>query len=81
MGSWNREKSLKIGRAQTRDGRDVINLREAVLDGRDVLVGDVATTKRKHYKNDQVVVHVESAYWEAGGLGKHGGDDLVNIRG
>lgn len=76
--SWSTEEALKIGKAKTRDGRFVLGLKLAVLDGRQVLVGDI-TIKKRGFKADQTLL-LESHYWEAGGLGRHGGDDLVPFR-
>lgn len=72
---WDRTKALQKKAAWTRDGRIVTQLREATLDGRTVLIGVITTTKGpwKH----GTILQIESAYWERGGLGLHGGDDLV----
>jgi hypothetical protein len=75
--NWNRENALKNQKARTRDGRDVFNIREALLDGRSVLIGDVATIKRDSYKKVRIIP-IESHYWEDGGLGRHSGDDLID---
>ena len=74
--SWDRAKALREGKAKTRDGRHVVDLREAVLDGKAVLGGRI-TASKPPWKRGRIIP-VESAYWEAGGLGLHGGDDLIN---
>ncbi len=70
--AWNRDAAIKSGRANTRDGRTVVGLREAELDGRPVLVGQVLAGRKGP------LLCLENAWWEAGGLGLHGGDDLVD---
>jgi len=77
MSDWNREDALEKKKAITRDGRLVINLKESVLDGKKVLTGAVAT-KKPPYKADEMVL-LENHYWSSGGLGRHGGDDLLNF--
>ena len=73
---WNRQRALRLGKARTRDGRDVINLQEATLDGRQVLIGVIIQKKRPY--PDHRCLKTEHAYWERGGLGFHGGDDLLD---
>ena len=92
--TWNRKLALKKGKAVTRDGRNVFFLKEAVLDGETVLIGDIEVNRVKHKDSGWETITLESAYWEgggwetitlesayweAGGLGRHGGDDLVNV--
>lgn len=74
--SWNRQKALLTREAKTRDGRAVVGLREAVLDGREVLIGCVSIEKPPFKKNK--LIKIESSYWESGGLGLNGDDDLVD---
>jgi len=64
--------------AKTRDGRDVFNVRRAILDGDRVLIGEVAID-RPPYKPGKII-KTESMYWGAGGLGRHGGDDLMEVK-
>ena len=78
MNNWNREAALEQKKAITRDGRLVIDLKQSVLDGREVLTGSVGT-KKPPFKAGEMVF-LESHYWENGGLGRHGGDDLLNVR-
>jgi len=75
---WNRKAAIKSQRAKTRDGRYVLNLRESELNGIPVLTGIICHTKQP-WKKGQVLVG-ENAYWESGGLGTHGGDDLVDYK-
>lgn len=75
---WDYGKALASKRARTRDGRDVFDLREAVLDGERVLIGAMATIKVRQYKKDSGIP-IESVYWPLAGWGRHGGDDLVNL--
>ena len=74
--SWNRQKALESGQAKTRDGRVVFGLKEAVLDAKEVLIGCVSVEKPPFKKNK--LIKVESSYWESGGLGLNGDDDLVD---
>ena len=83
--SWDRERALRLGRARTRNGRDVFILREAILNVRsketetesiNILIGAVVLDKRPYRKN--TILKTELHYWEGGGLGHHGGDDLVD---
>lgn len=74
--SWNRQKAILTGNAKTRDGRVVVGLKEAVLDGKKVLIGHVSVEKPPFKKNK--LIKIESSYWESGGLGIHGDDDLVD---
>jgi hypothetical protein len=75
--SWDRKYSLETGQAKTRDGRLVVRLREATLDDRPILVGDVTVTKPP-FKSEHEL-KTEHHYWEIGGLGINGDDDLVNL--
>jgi hypothetical protein len=75
--SWDRKHSLATGQAKTRDGRLVVRLREATLDGRPVLIGDVTVTKPPFKTGKEL--KTEHHYWEIGGLGINGDDDLVNL--
>jgi hypothetical protein len=75
--SWDRKHSLATGQAKTRDGRLVVRLKEAVLDGRVVLIGDVTVNKAPFKKMAQL--KTEKHYWEISGLGSNGDDDLVNL--
>lgn len=72
---WNREMALRAGQAMTRDGRLVVCLKEATLDGREVLTGLVVRPEDAGKR----MPRLERMVWEAGGLGQHGGDDLVNL--
>lgn len=75
---WDREESLKAGYAMTRDGRLVLNLREAVIDdGETILIGEVTTRKYRSYKKEECM-YVEEHFWRfRSAWGKHGGDDLM----
>ena len=73
---WNREAALEKRQANTRDGRAVLDLREATLDGQTVLVGFVTDEKRPFKRGH--IIKGEHHWWGAGGLGCHGGDDLVD---
>jgi hypothetical protein len=73
---WDRQKALANHRAMTRDGREVFSLAAAILDGKTVLVGKVAT-RNQPYPDGQIV-RIEAHYWSDGGLGLHGGDDLMS---
>lgn len=77
--SWDREASLGIGKALTRDGRLVVDLKEEVIgDGETVLVGKVSTRKMSEYRGGDMIV-MERMYWVGGGFGVHGGDDLMTV--
>lgn len=75
--SWDRKHSLETGQAKTRDGRLVVRLKEAVLDGQVVLIGDVTVDKAPFKKTVQL--KTEKHYWRSSGLGINGDDDLVNL--
>jgi hypothetical protein len=75
--SWDRKHSLETGQAKTRDGRLVVRLKEAILDGRVVLIGDV-TVNKPPFKSGKEL-KTEHHYWEISGLGINGDDDLVNL--
>jgi hypothetical protein len=75
--AWNQKNSLATGQAKTRDGRLVVRLKEAVLDGRVVLIGDVTVNKAPFKKMAQL--KTEKHYWEISGLGSNGDDDLINL--
>lgn len=62
----------------TRDGRIVINLREAVIDdGETILVGEVSTKCLRSYKPGDTIL-LEKHWWPGrGAWGNHGGDDLM----
>lgn len=64
----------------TRDGRIVLHLREAVIDdGETILIGDVSTKRRNHYKPGDIIL-TEHHYWRGrGAWGTHGGDDLMTL--
>lgn len=81
---WNIEKALKIKKAETRDGREVFNLEAVTINGKEALIGDVATIKRRSYKArmknkpDGFTIPTEAHYWDSlSGMGG-GDDDLVN---
>jgi hypothetical protein len=74
---WDMVEALKTKRVRTRDGRDVFNFKKAIMNGETVLIGDVAI-KKPPYPNN-TIINYESHYWSGGGLGHHGGDDLVLI--
>lgn len=62
----------------TRDGRLVLDLREAVIDdGETILIGKVSTKPRRCYKPGDMIV-VENHYWRGHGALGHGGDDLMD---
>jgi hypothetical protein len=65
--------AVKSGRAKTRDGRQVIGVEKARLNGHDVLVGLVLRGRTR--------IVSEWHIWGKSGLGAHGGDDLVNLEG
>lgn len=73
---WNREAALKAGKARTRDGRQVLSLREASLDGKGVLIGIVTRGKAPFTKRG--IAPASCGYWENSGLGMCGDDDLLN---
>lgn len=77
---WDRKKSLQAGRAMTRDGRWVFDLRELTLmGGKTILVGKVSTKRHFQYKTGETVF-TEHHYWQyRGAWGIHGGDDLMTI--
>jgi hypothetical protein len=75
--NWDRKLSLDTGQAKTRDGRLVVRLKEATLDGRAVLIGDLTVNKPPFKKISQL--KIEHHYWEISGLGINGDDDLVNL--
>jgi hypothetical protein len=76
--SWNRDASLAARKAMTRDGRLVINLREAIIDdGEMVLFGEVSLKPLASYKPGDII-NTEKHWWPGrGAWGNHGGDDLV----
>lgn len=78
--SWDSEVSLGIGKALTRDGRLVVDLKEEVMgDGDTVLVGKVSTKRMSEYRGGEQIV-MERMYWPLeGGFGVHGGDDLMTV--
>jgi len=80
--SWNRKQALAKGRCKTRDGRIVLGLHEATLHdetnmvkNRSVLIGDVVDPQKKQ---GTIMLFSEAHIWPPGGLGHHGGDDLVD---
>lgn len=77
--AWDREVSLGYGKAMTRDGRMVVDLREEVVgDGETVLFGKVSTRKMSEYRGGDMIV-MERMYWVGGGFGAHGWDDLMTV--
>lgn len=72
---WIESKVLQAGKCYTRDGRIVFDLKRAILDDREILIGKVTIGKPPFAKKG--IVKTERHYWERGGLGTHGGDDLV----
>jgi hypothetical protein len=76
MESWDMALALREKRAVTRDGRQVYFLKVSILDGREVLTGKVAEKKGPPVKN--TILKTENMWWFNGGLGAHGGDDLMN---
>lgn len=74
---WDEELALRRRKAWTRDGRHVSSLHVATLDGTEVLVGKLSEKPIPFYRHEEVVA-VEDHYWRRGGLGNHGGDDLIN---
>jgi hypothetical protein len=81
--SWNRKQALAKGRCKTRDGRIVLGLHEATLHdethivkNKPVLIGDVVDPRRERPKG--TILLSEAHIWPPGGLGHHGGDDLVD---
>lgn len=78
--AWDKESSLKCGKALTRDGRLVVELKEEVMgDGETVLVGKVSTERILEYRHEEQIL-MERMYWPLeGGFGVHGGDDLMTV--
>ena len=76
---WDYEAGVKAGKAMTRDGRFVFNLRKVIIDdGETILVGNVSTKRRRCYKKGDIIF-TEKHYWLGlGAWGSHGGDDLMN---
>lgn len=68
---WNLESVLRKGRARTRDGRAVFNLRLATIEGKDAIIGDVAVHPEREVSPVMTVV-----WWGRGGL-SNGTMDLV----
>jgi hypothetical protein len=79
--SWDRDVSLAARQAMTRDGRLVINLREAIIDdGETVLFGEVSRKPLARYKPGDII-NTEKHWWPGrGAWGNHGGDDLVTSK-
>lgn len=77
MTTWNQTNAIKAGKAWTRDGRPVSGLIEAMLGGQKVLIGYVVTLGTK---KSEAKYKFEHHFWRDGGLGCHGGDDLINDR-
>lgn len=79
--TWDRAASLAARKAMTRDGRLVINLREALIDDGDtILLGEVSMKRLTRYKRGDVI-NTEKHWWPGrGAWGNHGGDDLVTIK-
>lgn len=62
----------------TRDGRLVINLREATLDNCEtILLGEVSQKPLARYKRGDII-NTENHWWPGrGAWGNHGDDDLI----
>ena len=74
--AWDQDRALKTKRAITRDGRDVFDLHIVEIDGKEALAGMVALV-RPPYKREQIIKTEWHIWWSLGGLGGHGGDDLM----
>ena len=74
--TWNQSRALARGRARTRDGRPVLNLREATdAHGRTLLVGEVAVHRPPYTRG---AIPLQGGCWSSGGLGMNGDDDLTD---
>jgi len=73
---WDGQKALSEGKAKTRDGRSVIDLKQYTIDNKVVLIG----TLIKDYPpySESKFLDTIRCVWEGGGLSSCGNDDLVN---